>query len=156
QSADENDRLLTRLICDETDRIVKLVERMELFGDERPGERGPVNVHGVLDQVKRLAQTGFARHVRVVEKDDRSRPPVLRPRDQRMKVILNRVKNAAEAIGSDAREGEIMLMTAFGTGVRLHVPGAQERISLPIEVSIRDNGPGISADLVEDLFDPFV
>src|SRR5919108_5586086 len=58
QSADEDDRTLTRLICDEADRIVKLVERMELFGDERPVERGPVNVHGVLDQVKRLAQSG--------------------------------------------------------------------------------------------------
>ena len=62
QSVDENDRMLTRLICDETDRIVNLVERMELFGDERPVERGPANVHGVLDQVKRLAQSGFARH----------------------------------------------------------------------------------------------
>ena len=41
QSVNEDDRLLTRLICDETDRIVKLVERMELFGEERPVERGP-------------------------------------------------------------------------------------------------------------------
>src|SRR3954470_9000920 len=68
QSAvDEGDRALTRLICDEADRIVKLVERVELFGDERPVERGPVNVHGVLDQVKRLAQSGFAQHIRFVE-----------------------------------------------------------------------------------------
>ncbi len=37
----EEDRLLTRLICDESDRIVRIVERMELFGDERPAERGP-------------------------------------------------------------------------------------------------------------------
>ena len=59
QSADEDDRVLTRLICDEADRIVRLVERMELFGDERPIERGPVNVHDVLDQVKHLAQIGL-------------------------------------------------------------------------------------------------
>ena len=66
QAADDNDRMLTRLICDEADRIVKLVERVELFGDERPVERGPVNVHGVLDQVKRLAESGFARHIRFI------------------------------------------------------------------------------------------
>jgi two-component system nitrogen regulation sensor histidine kinase GlnL len=156
QSANEDDRLLTRLICDETDRIVKLVERMELFGEERPVERGPVNIHGVLDHVKRLAQSGFARHIRFVENYDPSLPPVLGNRDQLIQVILNLVKNAAEAIGIDTSEGEITLTTAFRTGVRLHVPGSQERVSLPIELSVRDNGPGIPPELMSDLFDPFV
>jgi two-component system, NtrC family, nitrogen regulation sensor histidine kinase GlnL len=156
QSASEDDRLLTRLICDEADRIVKLVERMELFGDERPVERGAVNIHGVLDQVKRLAQSGFARHVRFVETYDPSLPPVYGNRDQLVQVLLNLVKNAAEAIGIDALEGEIVLATAFRTGVRLQMPGSKERISLPIEITVRDNGPGIPSDLVGDLFDPFV
>jgi two-component system nitrogen regulation sensor histidine kinase GlnL len=156
QSATEEDRLLTRLICDETDRIVKLVERMELFGEERPAERGPVNIHGVLDHVKRLAQSGFARHVRFVENYDPSLPPVLGTRDQLVQVILNLVKNAAEAIGIDTTEGEITLTTAFRTGVRLHVPGSRERVSLPIELSVSDNGPGIPPELMGDLFDPFV
>ena len=156
QSADEDDRILTRLICDEADRIVKLVERMELFGDERPVERGSVNVHGVLDHVKRLAQTGFARHVRFIENYDPSLPPVLGSRDQLVQVVLNLVKNAAEAIGIDALDGEIVLSTAFRTGVRLQIPGSKERVSLPIEFSIQDNGPGIASDLVGELFDPFV
>jgi two-component system, NtrC family, nitrogen regulation sensor histidine kinase GlnL len=156
QSVDDDDRMLTRLICDEADRIVKLVERMELFGDERPVERGPVNVHGVLDQVKRLAQTGFARHVRFSENYDPSLPLVLGSRDQLVQAVLNLVKNAAEAIGIDAVEGEIVLSTAFRTGVRLQVPGSRERVSLPIELSVRDNGPGIPSDLVDELFDPFV
>jgi two-component system, NtrC family, nitrogen regulation sensor histidine kinase GlnL len=156
QAADDQDRLLTRLICDETDRIVKLVERMELFGDERPVERGPVNVHGVLDHVKRLAQSGFARHVRFVESYDPSLPPVLGNRDQLVQVVLNLVKNAVEAIGIDALDGEVVLSTAFRTGVRLQVPGSRDRVSLPIELSVRDNGPGIPSDLVGDLFDPFV
>jgi two-component system nitrogen regulation sensor histidine kinase GlnL len=156
QSADEDDRALTQLICQETDRIVKLVERMELFGDERPVERGPVNVHGVLDQVKRSAQSGFARHVRFVENYDPSLPPVLGNRDQLVQVVLNLVKNAAEAIGIDALDGEIVLSTAFRTGVRLQVPGSTERVSLPITVSVRDNGPGIPPNILGDLFDPFV
>jgi two-component system nitrogen regulation sensor histidine kinase GlnL len=156
QSAAEDDRVLTRLICDETDRIVKLVERMELFGEERPVERGPINVHGVLDHVKRLAQSGFARHIRFVENYDPSLPPVLGNRDQLIQVVLNLVKNAAEAIGIDAQDGEIVLTTAFRTGVRLQVPGSQERLSLPIELSVSDNGPGIPPDLASDLFEPFV
>jgi two-component system nitrogen regulation sensor histidine kinase GlnL len=59
QSAGDEDRPLTKLICDETDRIVKLVDRMEVFADERPIDREPVNIHVVLDHVKRLAQSGF-------------------------------------------------------------------------------------------------
>jgi two-component system nitrogen regulation sensor histidine kinase GlnL len=156
QSAvDDDDRILTRLICDEADRIVKLVERVELFGDERPVERGAVNVHGVLDQVKRLAQSGFAQHIRFVETYDPSLPPVLGNRDQLVQVLLNLVKNAAEAIG-DAVDGEIVLSTAFRTGVRLQVPGSRQRVSLPIELAVRDTGPGVPPDLVEELFDPFV
>jgi two-component system nitrogen regulation sensor histidine kinase GlnL len=156
QGVDADDRLLTQLICDEADRIVKLVERMELFGDERPVEHGPVNVHGVLDQVRRAAQSGFARHIRLVENYDPSLPPVLGSRDGLVQVFLNLVKNAAEAIGIDALDGEIVLSTAFRPGMRLRVPGSPDRVGLPIELSVRDNGTGIPPDLLPDLFDPFV
>ena len=125
QSADENDRMLTRLICDEADRIVRLVERVELFGDERPIERGPVNVHGVLDQVKHLAQSGFARHIRFVENYDPSLPPAFASRDHLVQILLNLVKNAAEAIGSDTTDGEIVLATAFHTRIRVQAPGSR-------------------------------
>jgi two-component system, NtrC family, nitrogen regulation sensor histidine kinase GlnL len=156
QSAGEEDRVLTRLICDEADRIVKLVERVELFGDQRPVERSPVNIHSVLGHVKRLAQSGFARNIRILEQYDPSLPPVYGNRDQLVQVLLNLMKNAAEAIGLDALDGEIVLSTAFRTGIRLQNPGSSERISLPIEVAVRDNGPGIPEEFVSDLFDPFV
>jgi two-component system nitrogen regulation sensor histidine kinase GlnL len=155
QSVGDDDRTLTRLICDETDRIVKLVDRMEVFADERPVEREPVNIHVVLDHVKRLAQTGVARHIKFVEDYDPSLPPVLANRDQLVQVFLNLVKNAAEAIG-DSPGGEIALSTAFRPGVRLSIPGAKARISLPLEFCVRDNGPGVSEELMPHLFDPFV
>ena len=134
QSAGDDDRSLTRLICEETDRIVKLVDRMEVFADERPVEREPVNIHVVLDHVRRLAQTGFARHIKFVEDYDPSLPPVLANRDQLVQVFLNLVKNATEAIGENAAEGEIQLTTAFRPGVRLSVPGSKTRVSLPLEI----------------------
>jgi len=156
QSAADEDRQLTTLICDETDRIVKLVDRMEIFGDERPVEREPVNIHVILDHVKRLAQSGFARHIKFVEEYDPSLPPVLANRDQLIQVFLNLVKNATEAIGEEASDGEIQLTTAFRPGVRLAVPGTTARVSLPLEFCVRDNGPGVSEDLMPHLFDPFV
>jgi two-component system, NtrC family, nitrogen regulation sensor histidine kinase GlnL len=156
QSAGDDDRTLTRLICDEADRIVKLVDRMEVFSDERPVEREPVNIHVVLDHVKRLAHSGFARRIKFTETYDPSLPPVFANRDQLIQVFLNLVKNAAESIGETETEGEIQLTTAFRPGVRLKLPGSKTPVSLPLEFCVKDNGPGVSEDLRPHLFDPFV
>ncbi len=156
QSANDDDRTLTRLICDEADRIVKLVDRMEVFTDERPIEREPINIHVVLEHVKRLAQSGFARHIKFIEDYDPSLPPVFGNRDQLIQVFLNLIKNAAELIGENTNGGEIALTTAFRPGVRLSLPGANARISLPLEFCVRDNGPGVPDELMPHLFDPFV
>jgi two-component system nitrogen regulation sensor histidine kinase GlnL len=155
QSVGDDDRTLTQLICDEADRIVKLVDRMEVFGDERPIEREPINIHVVLDHVRRLAQSGFGRHINFVAEYDPSLPPVYGNRDQLVQVFLNLIKNAAESIG-DADDGEIHMTTAFRPGVRLSLPGSKTRVSLPLEFCIKDNGPGVPEDLAAHLFDPFV
>jgi len=155
QAAADEDRALTRLICEEADRIVALVDRMEVFSDERPVEREAVNIHAVLEHVKRLAASGFARRVRIVEEYDPSLPPVFANRNQLVQVFLNLVKNAAEAVEGMA-DGEIALTTAFRPGVRLTVPGSTARVSLPLEFCVRDNGPGVPEDLMPHLFDAFV
>src|SRR5215212_5679292 len=155
QSANDDDRTLTRLICEEADRIVKLVDRMEVFADERPVDREPVNIHVVLDRVKKLALSGFARNIKFVETYDPSLPDVLANRDQFIQVFLNLMKNAAEAIG-DQPDGQIELTTAFRPGVRLQIPGSKTRVSLPLEFCVKDNGVGVPSDLLPHLFDPFV
>jgi two-component system nitrogen regulation sensor histidine kinase GlnL len=154
QNAGPEDRQLTRLICDETDRICALVDRMEVFSDRRPLDRGPVNVHQVLDHVRRVAQTGFARAVRFVERYDPSLPPVYGNRDQLVQVFLNLVKNAAEA--APEQGGEIVLATRFQHGIRMAAPGGETRMDVPLEVSVQDNGPGVPEDLRPHLFDAFV
>jgi two-component system nitrogen regulation sensor histidine kinase GlnL len=155
-SASDEDRVLTQLIRDETDRIVKLVDRFEMFSEGRAQQMEPVNIHSVLDHVRNLARSGFARHIRIVEDYDPSLPPMLGSRDQMIQVLINLVKNAAEAIGPNAQDGEIQISTAYRTGVRMAVSGSTDRVRLPLEVCVRDNGPGIPEDIRPHLFDPFV
>lgn len=155
QSAVGDDRVLARLIRDETDRIVDLVDRMEVFGDERPVERTPINIHVILERVKLLAANGVAKGITFSEDYDPSLPPVLGDRDQLIQVFLNLIKNAAEALDRTSKP-EIKIMTAFRPGIRIAVTGVAQRISLPLEIVIEDNGSGVPADILPFLFDPFV
>jgi two-component system nitrogen regulation sensor histidine kinase GlnL len=154
-SAGDDDRALTRLITEEADRIVHLVDRMEVFSDERPIERQPVNIHSVLEHVRRLSKSGFARSVRISEEYDPSLPPVYGNRDQLIQIFLNLAKNAAEAL-VDTPDAEIVFSTAFRPGIHLSVPGSNERQSLPLEFCVRDNGPGVPEEMRSYIFDPFV
>jgi two-component system nitrogen regulation sensor histidine kinase GlnL len=154
QDVDDSGRQLTQLICDETDRIVALVDRMEAFSDLQPVARSGVNIHEVLERVRRIAQSGFARHVRFSEDYDPSLPAVHGNRDLLVQVFLNLIKNAAEA--SPATGGEIVLATAYRHGRRLATVGGERPRQVPLMVSITDNGSGIPEDLRAHLFDPFV
>ena len=122
-SVGSDDRALTRLICDEADRIVKLVDRMEVFSDERPLEVEPVNIHAVLDHVRRLARSGFARSIKISDEYDPSLPPVPANRDQLVQVFLNLVKNAAESVARCARRRD---HADHGLQARLPPVGAGE------------------------------
>ncbi len=150
-----DDRSLTQLITQETDRIRDLVDRMEVFGDERPMHKSPVNIHSVLDHVKQIAHAGFARHIAIVQQYDPSLPDVPGNRDKLIQAFLNLVKNSAEAIG-DKADGQIILSTAFRPGLRMRLPTSAGSVGLPLEISVSDNGSGISEDMKKHLFEPFI
>ncbi len=148
------ERNLTELICAEADRIRGLIDRMEVFGDTRNFPRDPVNIHEVLDRVRKVAESSFARHVAIAEVFDPSLPPVQGDRDQLIQVFLNLVRNATDAVPESG--GEITLTTGYRPGVRVSSGLGGGRIGLPLEVTVRDNGAGIPSDLLPHIFDPFV
>ena len=155
QSVTPEELPLARLIREETDRIVDLIDRVEVFGDDRPIEREPINIHVILNRVKLLAENGVARRIAFSEDYDPSLPPVYGNRDQLIQIFLNLVKNAAEALERTPKP-EIRFSTAFRPGIRISVQGVAQRISLPLEIVIEDNGPGVPPELMPILFDPFV
>jgi two-component system nitrogen regulation sensor histidine kinase GlnL len=149
-----SEREMTQLIIAESDRIRGLIDRMESFGDTRGFTRYPVNIHEVLDRVRKVADSGFARGIIIHETFDPSLPPVSGDRDQLIQVFLNLVRNAADALPETA--GEIIITTGYRPGVKFGTGTGGERVSLPLEVTVRDNGAGVPADLLPHIFDPFV
>jgi two-component system, NtrC family, nitrogen regulation sensor histidine kinase GlnL len=150
----QGERNLIELICAEADRICALVDRMESFGDTRVGPRVAVNIHEVLDRAAKVAKTSFARDVTFFEVFDPSLPQVLGDRDQLIQVFLNLVRNASDALPESG--GEITLTTGYRPGVSMSASTASGRVSLPLEVTVRDNGAGVPEDLMPYIFDPFV
>ncbi|WP_309092811.1 ATP-binding protein [Phenylobacterium sp.] len=155
--AKAEDAPLAQLIVDETDRVKRLVERMEAFSDDALPTLSPINIHQILDRVRALAANGVADGLSLREHYDPSLPPALGDEDQLIQVFLNLVKNAAEAAHArgDGR-GEIVIHTAYRHGVRVRAASGQALRGAPLEVRIQDNGPGVPEHIRESLFQPFV
>jgi two-component system nitrogen regulation sensor histidine kinase GlnL len=156
-SAKTEDQPLAQLIVAETDRIHRLVDRMQAFSEETSPIREPVNIHVVLDRVRALAVNGVADGLKLREIYDPSLPPTLGDEDQLIQIFLNLVKNAAEAAHSRGdNRGEITITTAYRHGVRVRAAGGQSPRGAPLEVRVQDNGPGVADHLRDGLFQPFV
>ncbi len=149
------DRELTGLITTEVDRIAALIDRMQDFTDTRPLNLVATNVYPLLDHARRLALAGFARGMVVEERFDPSLPPALIDPDAFQQVMMNLLKNAAEALVGLAQP-RIVLATAYRHGMSVSTGQGRPRVPLPIEILVMDNGPGAPADIAEHLFEPFV
>jgi len=151
----DDSRSLADLICDETDRIGALVGQMEDFTDERPPPLTPVNIHSVLERVRKLISAEYGDRIRIREQYDPSLPVTPGNTDQLVQVFLNLLKNAAEAIMTGRGVGEISLRTAFNTGLRMSLGGSAGRRPLPLLIEVADDGPGIPAHVRPEIFHAF-
>ncbi|MBS0122997.1 two-component system sensor histidine kinase NtrB [Thetidibacter halocola] len=153
-SLPKEDLEFTDLIVAETRRIVKLLEQVEQFGNLSAPESKPVNIHDVLDRARRSALLGFGAHMKIVEDYDPSLPMALGDPDQLLQVVLNLLKNASQA-ADPIRGGTIRLHTFYEHSFRLRRADGTGQ-SLPLQVEVIDDGPGLPDDIRGDIFDPFV
>ena len=112
-----------------------------------------MNVHDVLDRARRSAIVGFAAKMTVVEHYDPSLPLALADPDQLLQVVLNLLKNAAEAAGGSG--GTIILRSYYEQSLRVRRGNGSGR-SLPLQIEIEDDGPGLPEDIADEVFEPFV
>ena len=82
-------RKLTSLICNETDRVVALLDKMDMFSDTSEINISSVNIHKVLTRVIDISAAGFGSNKKIIESFDPSLPPVAGNFDQLVQVFLN-------------------------------------------------------------------
>ncbi|MEM0947658.1 MAG: ATP-binding protein [Pseudomonadota bacterium] len=146
------DQELTDLIVNETRRILALLEQVEQFGNLRPPARRAWNIHDLLERARKAASVGFAANMKIVEEYDPSLPPTFVDGDQMLQVFQNLLKNAAEAAGEGG--GTIRLRTFYDMSLRLRRKDGTA--TLPLQVEIIDDGPGLPQEISSEVFEPFV
>lgn len=154
-SLNENDQELTTLICDEVERIKNLVDRTGIFYNQTL-QISDVNIYSVLAHVKKIAENGFASSISIKTIYDPSLPLIKADKDLLIQVFINLIKNAAEAIGTTRKDGEITLIIGYEPNLVMNISKTKKRVTLPLMVIVRDNGPGIPDSIKQRLFEPFV
>jgi len=145
--ADRELREYTRIIIHESDRLRNLVDRM--MGLNQPGRIEPVNMHLVLEHVRKLVSAECNYAINIERDYDPSVPECNGDAEQLIQAVLNIARNAAQAVASG---GRITLRTR---AVRQFTIGAT-RHRLVLRVDVEDDGPGVPSELQERIFVPMV
>ena len=146
----------TQLIIEQSDRLRDLVDR--LLGPNTPPKRVATNIHVVLERICNLVRLDKPNNV-IVERDyDPSLPTSILDPNQIEQAVLNIVRNGIQALSKsieqrdDTYQPKLIIRTRFaGSKVLQDV-----RFRKVLKISIIDNGPGISEELIDTIFYPLV
>jgi len=144
---DANHREFTRVIIREVDRLQNLVNRM--LGPSRAPQKNLINIHEVVEHVRRLIEAEAPDGVTVIRDYDPSIPEIEADREQLIQAALNLARNAMQAIDA---AGQITLRTRAKR--QATIGGQRHRVVAQID--IEDDGPGVPAELMEKIFYPMV
>ncbi len=139
------------IIIKEANRVNNIIQELLNFTKPQSTKRGPVNLNKLLDELVKLEQENEASQpIHFVRHFDPSLPPVKADENQLKQVFLNLIKNAREALNS---KGSIQISTRMVTGYQLKLE--RGKVSRMVQVDIRDNGCGMEAETLSNLFAPF-
>jgi signal transduction histidine kinase len=137
-------REAVREIAAEGLRAGEIIRRLRQLVRPDPAERWPTDINSVLEELKVLMQADARTHdIRLQFCFAPKLPLVDADSAQIQQVVLNLVRNAFEALAVNppgTREVEIV--------TELTIAG-------DVEIRVKDNGPGVSADVAGKLFEAF-
>jgi two-component system nitrogen regulation sensor histidine kinase GlnL len=155
RGADAPGRELTVLITAEVDRVIALIDQMQVLSRKTAVPARPCNVHEALRRATAVLDPTGQGRPRVEEAFDPSLPPVLCSPAALVQIMINLLDNARAACAA-AAEPRIVVCTRFASGIRINGGTGEPPLGLPIEVRVSDNGPGVAAALGDHIFEPFV
>lgn len=135
----------TRIIIAESDRLQGLMDKM--LGPNKLPNKKAINIHEVLERVRQLVQVES--NLTIKSDYDPSIPDILADKDQLIQAILNIAKNAVQALNG---KGDIRIKTRIHRQVTI----GRKRYKLAVKCDIIDNGPGIDADMMNQIFYPMI
>ncbi|MBX3712174.1 MAG: PAS domain-containing sensor histidine kinase [Lysobacter sp.] len=138
-------RELTGLIESEVERLTDLIDR--LLSPQPARAHEPLNIHGVLERVLRLAESDAGWAVKLIRDYDPSLPELNGDADRLTQSVWNLVRNAIEAGAAN-----VSLRTRIEHGVRI---GDQAHARV-VRLEIADDGRGVPESLAEQVFLPLV
>ena len=145
-------REYTDVIINEADRLSHLVEQM--LGSHQRLNLQKINIHQVLERVRLVIQSEVGDAIALERDYDPSLPDVLADLNQLIQVVLNIVRNAAQALLENPSDAPATIWLRTRALRQFTIGSVRHRLVCQIEVE--DNGPGISAELLEMLFYPMV
>ncbi len=143
----------TTVIVKEADRLQQLVDRL-LAPHRQARVVGDVNIHEVCERVRVLIMSEFPQGLEVVRDYDASLPEFRGDLEQLIQVVLNIVRNAAQALEAQRASGQARIL--LRTRALRQVTVGKRRWRLALELHIEDNGPGIPEELLDRIFFPLV
>jgi signal transduction histidine kinase len=151
-SLDPASREFLGIILEEVDRLDRVVGSVLDLSRSHTGAAVPTDVNAIVRRTLQIlsAEPG-GEELKIELALDPSLPRVAIDPEQLRQVLMNLLRNASQAMKG---RGKVVVSTRvrFGRGTR---PGAGASDDPFVEVTVADNGPGISAKVLENLFMPF-
>lgn len=142
----------TRIIIGETDRLRNLVDRM--LGPNKVSATEPTNIHAVLEHVISVIKAEVGSTIDISRDYDPSIPLLPGDKEQLIQATLNILRNAVQALQEQEENSNKKI--SVKTRIQRRFTIGRNHHPLVVRIVVNDNGPGISEDLIQDIFFPMI
>lgn len=137
------------IIVRESDRIDRLVLELLDFTKPRELKLARLNANRVLHEIAQSTRPALPGNVALKEEFDPSLPEILADEDALRQVVLNLLKNAAEAAKAD---GKITVRSQVVTDVSIKTGNKKRQL---ISLQVEDDGCGMDEEKIRNIFTPY-